>query len=45
VFAACRRSGLPLSVSMAGGYAPGVEDIVDIHARTVSLAAEACASH
>jgi acetoin utilization deacetylase AcuC-like enzyme len=45
VFAACRRAGLPLSVSMAGGYAPGVEDIVDIHARTVSLAAEACASH
>jgi acetoin utilization deacetylase AcuC-like enzyme len=45
VFAACRRAGLPLSVSMAGGYAPGVEGIVDIHARTVSLAAESNASH
>lgn len=44
VFAACRRAGLAVSVSMAGGYAPGVEDIVDIHARTVALAAKACAS-
>jgi acetoin utilization deacetylase AcuC-like enzyme len=44
VFAACRGAGLPLSVSMAGGYAPGVEDIVDIHARTVFLASRACAS-
>ena len=41
VFEACRRHGLPLSVAMAGGYAPEVEDIVDIHAETVRLAARA----
>jgi len=40
VFQACRRLGLPVAVTMAGGYASRVEDIVDIHARTVSLAAE-----
>ena len=45
VLEACRRHGLPLSVAMAGGYAPDVEDIVDIHAETVRLAARAaCAA-
>jgi len=39
VLDACRRHGLPLAVCMAGGYAPDVEDIVDIHAGTVRLAA------
>jgi len=39
VLAACRRAGLGVAVSMAGGYASRVEDIVDIHARTVELAA------
>lgn len=38
VFDTCRRHGLPLSVSMAGGYANEVEDIVDIHFATVALA-------
>lgn len=27
--------GVPVAVAMAGGYAPGVDDIVDIHAMTV----------
>ena len=31
--------GLPLAVCMAGGYAPDVDDIVDIHAATVKSAA------
>lgn len=31
----CRQLGLPLSISMAGGYANDVEDIVDIHHATV----------
>lgn len=45
VLEACRRAGLPLSVAMAGGYAPDVDDIVDIHAETVRLAARAaCAA-
>ena len=39
MLAACRRHGLPLAVCMAGGYAPDVEDIVDIHAATVKSAA------
>jgi acetoin utilization deacetylase AcuC-like enzyme len=39
VLAACRRHGLRLAVCMAGGYAPQVEDIVDIHEATVRLAA------
>ncbi len=39
VFDACRRHALPLAVCMAGGYAPDVEDIVDIHETTVRLAA------
>ncbi len=40
VFEACRSAGLPLAVVMAGGYGKRVEDTVDIHFQTVSLAAE-----
>jgi acetoin utilization deacetylase AcuC-like enzyme len=40
VFDACRRAGLPVAVAMAGGYAPDVEDIVAIHARTIRIASE-----
>ena len=39
VFRACRRHSLPVAVTMAGGYAARVEDIVDIHAQTIRLAA------
>ena len=39
VLAACERHGLPVAVCMAGGYAPDVRDIVDIHEATVRLAA------
>ena len=35
----CAGPGLPVAVAMAGGYAPDVEDIVDIHAETVRIAA------
>ena len=31
----CRRAGLLVVVTMAGGYAPQVEDTVEIHATTV----------
>jgi len=37
----CRQAGLPVAISMAGGYCPQVEHIVDIHAQTVQLAASA----
>jgi acetoin utilization deacetylase AcuC-like enzyme len=34
----CHRSGLPVAVTMAGGYAPDIEDTVDIHFQTVRIA-------
>ena len=39
VFDACARHDVPLAVTMAGGYAENVEDIVDIHFATVRGAA------
>lgn len=39
VFASCRAAGIPVAVTMAGGYARQVEDTVDIHFQTVALAA------
>lgn len=39
VMQTCRSAGLPIAISMAGGYCPQVEDIADIHAQTVQLAA------
>lgn len=39
VLAACLRHDLPLAISMAGGYAANVADIVDIHCATVLAAA------
>jgi len=38
VFEFCRKSGLPIAVTMAGGYARDVEDTVDIHFQTVKNA-------
>ncbi len=35
VFDWCQAQGLPVAVTMAGGYAPRVDDIVDIHFQTV----------
>ena len=30
-----KKAGLPAAVTMAGGYAPDIQDIVDIHFRTI----------
>ncbi len=38
VFDACRSAGLPVAVTMGGGYARQVADTVEIHATTVRLA-------
>jgi acetoin utilization deacetylase AcuC-like enzyme len=38
VLEACRARGIPVAVTMAGGYAPRVEDTVDIHLKTVETA-------
>ncbi|MDQ4062451.1 MAG: histone deacetylase, partial [Actinomycetota bacterium] len=39
VLEACRERGIPIAVTMAGGYAKDVEDTVDIHFQTVQRAA------
>jgi hypothetical protein len=38
VFAAAREAGLPVVVTLAGGYARKVQDTVDIHVATVEEA-------
>lgn len=43
VFETCHAAGLPVGVAMGGGYAPNVEDIVDVHLGTVREAAAAAA--
>lgn len=40
VFNACNQVGLPVAVTMAGGYARDIQDTVDIHFKTVCLAHE-----
>lgn len=40
VFDHCRRYSMPVAVTMAGGYAENVDDIVDIHLATIECAAE-----
>ncbi|HEV7672281.1 MAG TPA: histone deacetylase [Thermoanaerobaculia bacterium] len=40
VFAKCREAGVPVAVSMAGGYGQVIAETVSIHAQTVALAAE-----
>ena len=36
----CREKGIPLAFAMAGGYAPEISDIVDIHFQTVQIAVD-----
>ena len=36
----CHEAGLPVVITMAGGYAPNITDTVDIHFQTVHIAAE-----
>jgi acetoin utilization deacetylase AcuC-like enzyme len=40
VFQACLARGVPIAVAMAGGYAPNISDIVQIHLQTVVEAAD-----
>jgi acetoin utilization deacetylase AcuC-like enzyme len=42
VFDACRRAGLPVAVTMSGGYANDINAIVTIHANTIRAAAHRC---
>src|SRR5690606_14029300 len=36
----CRNSGIPVQVSLGGGYSPNIKTIVDAHANTFRLAQE-----
>jgi acetoin utilization deacetylase AcuC-like enzyme len=36
------HAGIPLAITMAGGYAPTIDDIVTIHANTLALASKYC---
>jgi hypothetical protein len=38
VFSECRKRGLPVAVTMSGGYANDVADIIAIHANTIRVA-------
>lgn len=40
VFQMCFAAGVPVAVAMGGGYAPNIEDIVDIHLQTVKTVVE-----
>ncbi|MGW8251181.1 MAG: histone deacetylase family protein, partial [Anaerolineales bacterium] len=40
VFTLCRQAGLPVAITMSGGYARRVEDTVDIHFQTIRLASQ-----
>ncbi len=40
VLSQLRQREIPVAIAMAGGYAPDVEDIVDIHLQTIRTAAE-----
>lgn len=40
VLEACRVRGIPVVATMAGGYAPDIEDTVDIHFQTIQRASE-----
>jgi acetoin utilization deacetylase AcuC-like enzyme len=42
VFDACRRIGVPVAVTMSGGYAHDVDAIITIHANTIRAAANPC---
>ena len=36
----CHKAGLPVAITMAGGYAPNIQDSVDIHFNTIRIASE-----
>jgi sugar phosphate isomerase/epimerase len=40
VLESCRERGIPVAVTMAGGYARKVEDTVEIHYRSIRRAAD-----
>ena len=45
VLRTCNDAGVPVAVAMAGGYATDVNDIVEIHATTIQVAAQIAMSN
>jgi acetoin utilization deacetylase AcuC-like enzyme len=45
VLQVCRARGLPVAVTMGGGYAEPIEDTVDIYYNTVKAAAQSAAGY
>lgn len=45
VLGACRDAGVPVAITMAGGYARDTEDTVDVHVATIATAAHLRATH
>jgi acetoin utilization deacetylase AcuC-like enzyme len=43
VLAMCRHAGLPVVITLGGGYAPQIQDIVQAHCHTVRLALQVAA--
>jgi acetoin utilization deacetylase AcuC-like enzyme len=44
VFEMCRERGIPIAITMSGGYAPDVDAIVTIHCNTIREAVRSCQS-
>jgi acetoin utilization deacetylase AcuC-like enzyme len=44
VFDSCRDRGVPIALTMSGGYAPDVDAIVTIHCNTIREAVRSCQS-
>lgn len=40
VLQTCHDAGLPVAISMGGGYSPNIKDIIEAHANTFRIAAE-----
>lgn len=45
VLGRCRALGIPVAISMAGGYAPDIDAIATIHANTIAAAAMLMSCH
>lgn len=40
VYSKCAQAGIPIAVTMSGGYARQIDDTVDIHYKTIQLASQ-----
>ncbi|WP_420475800.1 histone deacetylase [Noviherbaspirillum sp. ST9] len=45
VFDQARSRGIPVAVTMAGGYGKNIQDTVDVHIQTIGIASAYCRDH